>query len=250
MRKPVVSGTFYPEEGLKEMIKSFFDKAEAKEVKNGMIVPHAGYQFSGKTAAVGYKSMLEFLKQNDKINNIIILGPSHQFHFQGILQDENEKWQTPIGEIKLKNIPEIKEDSESHLKEHSLEVQVPFIQFVAEELQRELTITPIIVGESSAFETEQYADILSKQEDCFFVVSSDLSHYMNLRYAKKVDEETINNILNYKTENLEACGINPLKIIIELAKMKKWEFKLLDYSTSAEASGDESAVVGYACIGF
>ena len=95
MRKPAVAGSFYPSEGLNEMISQFFGKAETKEVKNGMIVPHAGYIYSGKTASVGYKSMLEFLKKNKEIDNIIILGPSHRVSFSGILLDENDEWETP-----------------------------------------------------------------------------------------------------------------------------------------------------------
>lgn len=250
IRKPAVAGSFYPEEGLKEIIKSFFDEAEAKEVKHGMIVPHAGYIYSGKTAAIGYKSMLEFLRKNKKINNIIILGPAHQVAFEGIFQDKNNEWETPLGKIKLKKIAEVKDEEVPHEKEHSLEVQVPFIQFVAEELGRELTINPIIVGDLSEFEAKQYAELLSKETDCFFIISTDLSHYLNLSYAKDIDKETINAIINHEPQHLDACGKNPLKIIIEMAKIKKWEFKLLDYSTSAEESGDESAVVGYAAISF
>jgi hypothetical protein len=249
-RKPAVAGSFYPEEGLKEMIGQFFDKVEAKKVENGMIVPHAGYIYSGKTAAVGYKSMLELMKKKTAIKNIIILGPSHLVAFQGILCDKNESWKTPLGNIRLRKFPEIKDNEEVHAREHSIEVQVPFIQFVAEKLGRELTITPLLVGDLTPIEVKRYAEALSKTENCFFVVSTDLSHYLNFNYAQKVDKETINKILDYNPEKLDACGRNPLRIIIEMAKIKKWEFKLLDYSTSADASGDKGAVVGYAAIGF
>lgn len=250
MRKPAVAGSFYPTEGLKEMISQFFEKVKCGNVENGMIVPHAGYIYSGKTAAVGYKSMLELLRENKKVRNIIILGPSHQFGFNGILCDKNDSWKTPLGEIKLKKFPEIKDNEEAHSREHSIEVQVPFIQYVAEELGREITITPLLVGELTNMEVKRYAEAFSKIENCFFVVSSDLSHYLNFAYAQKLDKETINKIINYNSEKLEACGRNPLRIIIEMAKIKKWEFKLLDYSTSADASGDKGAVVGYAAIGF
>jgi AmmeMemoRadiSam system protein B len=250
MRKPAVAGSFYPTEGLSEIISQFFDEVKAGKVENGMIVPHAGYIYSGKTASVGYKSMLELLKKKKDIKNIIILGPSHRVGFDGILCDKNESWKTPLGEIKLMKFPEIKDNEEAHAKEHSIEVQVPFIQFVADELGRKLTITPLLVGELTNIEAKRYAEAFSKIENCFFVVSSDLSHYLNFAYAQKVDKETINKIINYDSEKLEACGRNPLRIIIEMAKLKKWEFKLLDYSTSADASGDKGAVVGYAAIGF
>ena len=194
--------------------------------------------------------MMEFLKKNRDVKNIVILGPSHRVYFEGMLGDENNEWETPLGKIKVRRINEIKDDKIAHSKEHSLEVQVPFIQYVSEKLGRELTITPLIVGGLTAFEAKMYADILLKQQNCFFVISSDLSHYLNLAYAKKTDEETIKSILSLKYENLDACGKFPIMIAIEMAKAKGWKLKLLDYSTSADVSGDKNAVVGYAAIGF
>jgi len=252
IRKAAVAGMFYPaqKEKLISLISGFFEKAKPSAAEHGIIVPHAGYVYSGKTAGYGFRSMFELLKEKDKIDNIIILGPSHYVYFEGILCDENNDWETPLGKIKLKKISEIKENKIAHAKEHSIEVQVPFIQFIAEKLKRELTITPLIVGELTQFEVRQYAEILLKQKNCFFVISSDLSHYLNLAYAQKIDKETIDNIINMKTEKLEACGKIPIMIAIEMAKLKGWRFKLLDYSTSAESSGDKNAVVGYAAIGF
>ncbi len=252
IREAAVADAFYPgtREELHSLLDDLFASAKKGKVKNGMVVPHAGYVYSGKTAAVGYKAMLELLKEKPEISNVIILGPSHQVYFEGLLIDANEEWETPLGRVKLRKIPEIKEDSQAHAREHSLEVQVPFIQVVSEKLGRELTITPIAVGDINDMEAKNYAEVLLKQQNCFFIISSDLSHFLSLDYAEKTDKETISNILDFKTQNLEACGKMPLMIAIEMAKIKKWKFRLLDYSTSADATGDESAVVGYACIGF
>ena len=105
MRKPAVAGSFYPSEGLNEMISQFFGKAETKEVKNGMIVPHAGYIYSGKTASVGYKSMLEFLKKNKEIDNIIILKPGRFFLFRMKMNMRAGMYQISIADPKLRAIP-------------------------------------------------------------------------------------------------------------------------------------------------
>ena len=181
---------------------------------------------------------------------MIILGPAHRAYINEIYQDENKTWETPLGRIELKKIEQVKSSSKSHTGEHSIEVQIPFVQKVLEEAKKKIAITPIIVGEITEEQAREYADILSRLENSFFIVSTDLSHFMPKAEAEKADYETIKKITSKNHEDIDACGKYPLMIAIEMAKIKNWQFKLLKYSTSAEAGGDESSVVGYASLIF
>jgi len=251
-RKPAVAGMFYPagKKELAKMISQLLAEAKTDEkAPNGIIVPHAGYAYSGKTAAFAYNSLLNILKER-QIRNIIILGPAHNVYFNEIFQSNSNSWETPIGKIELGKIREIKESEKAHAGEHSIEVQIPFVQKILEDAKKKIPITPIIVGEITKEQAKKYADMFSRQENCFFIVSTDLSHFMLKEDAEKTDFDTIKKITALDYKDIDACGKYPLMIIIELAKIKNWKFKLLKYSSSAETSGDESSVVGYASFVF
>ena len=251
-RKPAVAGMFYPadKKELNKMLSEFLKESRTEEkALNGIIVPHAGYIYSGKTAAFAYNAFMNFLKEN-QIRNLVILGPAHRVYINDIYQDSNKTWETPLGKIELKKIEEIKSSEKFHLGEHSMEVQIPFVQKILEETKKKIEITPIIVGEITEEQAKKYAEILLKLGNAFFIISSDLSHFVPKTEAEKIDYETIKRIISKNYENIDACGKYPLMIAIEMAKSKNWSFKLLKYSTSAEASNDESAVVGYASLAF
>ena len=252
VRKPAVAGMFYPAEKkeLNKMLSEFLKMSRTDEKAiNGIIVPHAGYIYSGKTAAFAYNAFLNFLKEN-QVRNLVILGPAHRIYIRDIYQDANEKWETPLGKIELKKIEGIKSSSKAHAGEHSIEVQLPFVQKILEETKNKIEITPIIVGEITGEQTKNYAEILLKLPNSFFIISSDLSHFMTKSEAEKTDKETIKSIMLKNYESLDACGKYPLMIAVEMAKIKNWNFKLLKYSTSADESGDENSVVGYASLIF
>lgn len=242
------AGSFYPKIGteLKKMINSFLkNKTDSKKIEGklkALIVPHAGYIYSGIVAGIGYN----LLKEN-KSKDIILFGPSHYAYLEGAFGFYGT-WNTPLGKTKVSSadLPIILND-----KEHSLEVQLPFLQTIIQ--SSKLTITPIIYGEISS---EELADIINteKKEDSVLIASSDLSHYLSYDIAKKTDYNTIKSILDLDFEKFnsegDACGKIGIGALIILAKKNNWKTLLLDYKNSKDTKGDKDSVVGYTSIAF
>ncbi len=274
VRVPAVAGYFYPaeKEELERMISGFFDTVEKdserknndRERVNGVIAPHAGYVYSGISASYSYRVLKNEMK-NRNIKRVFLLGPSHHYPLSFCALEDYDFWKTPFGTIKvdkelrkeLEKTNEFETFAEAHAEEHSLEVQVPFIQFILkklkeEKIKKELKIVPIVMNVLPYKILIKVADILSEfKEDSFFIISSDLSHYMPQEVAEKIDNETISNILNLNVEGkLDACGKTPIKIAIEMCRTNKWKPKLLDYRTSGDYNKDYSQVVGYCSIVF
>jgi len=246
IRRAIFSGYFYPQDKdeLKKQIKFFFDNIDININKkiNGIIVPHAGYMYSGKTAAFAYKSL------SKKYKRVIILGPTHtSFIYDGFC-DEYDFWETPLGNVKITSVKDIDKNCIPHENEHSIEVQVPFLQYVLDDFD----LIPIVVGNIDKNIAKFLAEKLAKELDneTLLVISTDLSHFNQEEIAQKLDKHTIINILNLNFEDIDACGVNPLKVFFEIAKIKGFEPKLLDYSTSADSGADSSSVVGYASFWF
>jgi AmmeMemoRadiSam system protein B len=273
IRLSAVSGQFYPEEKreLERMIENFLKEAKIAEVKGevfGLILPHAGYVFSGFVAAHGFK-----LISGKNFKNVILIGDSHYEYFDGVSIWEKGFWETPLGKIKINEKLAKKIISHSkrffirdsaHLFEHSLEVQLPFLQKVLKDFE----IVPIIFGSEDKDWKELAKAILnSMDENTLVIVSSDLSHYPPFEVAKKIDSETIKAILNCdpkefsrKIEELKekfpdidtfACAQDSIKTILEISKQKKAKAKLLKYQNSGDTLfGDKFQVVGYSAICF
>jgi len=245
-RPPVYAGSFYPadKEVLTGMIEQFLDEAKVKVQKSkrlrALIVPHAGYVYSGSTAAFAYKMLGQA-----KPKKIILFGPSHYTYLENAFSFSGE-WETPIRNTKLSpaDLPIIKND-----KEHSLEVQLPFLQTVLKEFE----FTPIIYGEMDASEL---ADILNTESnsESILIASSDLSHYSTYALAKKIDSNTINSILTLDFDSFtcdgDACGKIGIHALMLLAKKYNWKPILLDYKNSGDTAGDKNQVVGYCTIAF
>ena len=246
IRKPAVSGMFYPseEKKLKEIVENLMNLAEGDTITNlhGIIVPHAGYIYSGRTACYAYK------KLSKKFKKIIILGPNHAAYTDKAVIDDNDYWETPLGNVKIKRINDFEINGFPHHKEHSIEVNVPFFQYL---FGNDILLTPIVVGDIEENEIKVYAEkIISELDDeTLLVISTDLSHFHNLDAAKEIDSKTIENIEELGDE-INACGENPLKILKEICKIKDWKINFIHYSTSADATEDESRVVGYASFWF
>jgi len=260
IRQPNVVETFYPAETekLTDLINVFLQQAKPlpnavinKPIK-AIIVPHAGYVYSGQVATTAYQALTA---QAKTIQQVIVLGPSHYVEFKQIALDDCAAWQTPLGMVPINRVnnstlfenenfvmwPEV------FSKEHSIEVQLPFLQTVLSNFQ----IVPLCCGQLLHHQT--IAQILIKilKENSLIVVSSDLSHFQPVRIANELDQTTIQAILQQQTESTnEACGIEGIAILNCLAKILNWQPYLLDYSTSAAATGDKRAVVGYASIAY
>lgn len=273
IRYPAVAGQFYPENKseLKRIIEEFLKNAKIEKIEGeilGFISPHAGYVFSGQVAAYNYKAIYQ-----KSYETVILIGDSHYEFFDGISVWPKGEWETPLGKVMVdenlaKEIislsPRIFRRDSAHLFEHSLEVQIPFLQIVLKEFK----ILPLIFGsENKDWKTLAKAILkLMERKKILIVVSSDLSHYPTYEEAQKVDKETIEAILNLdgegftqKIKNLErkyyfdtlACAQDAIKTILEIKKSLKLKGKLLKYQNSGDSKfGDKFRVVGYSAIVF
>ncbi len=256
IRKPVVAGTFYPanKEQLRDMINKFLtqvkiDKNETLFPK-ALIVPHAGYIYSGPIAASGFA-----LLKDKNYKNTFLIGPSHHVYLKKASIPQVDYYETPIGLMKLSKISkELLNEQyfeyipQAHAEEHCLEVEIPFLQVVMNETE----IIPIIVGQSSI---NEIADSLIKKidKDSLIIVSSDLSHYHSYNDAVKLDNQCVKSIINNDLNNIEkqeACGLYPIMILMKIANHFGWNAKLLDIRNSGDTSGSKNSVVGYAAIVF
>ncbi len=269
IRKAVVADMFYPgdKEILENDIQNYISKAPQIDIKMeklfGIISPHAGYQYSGPVAATGFK----LLKQHYS-KNVIIIAPSHREYLCGISIFPGIAYSTPLGDVpinhKICNI--IAEESKSvfqglagHREEHSLEVQLPFLQTI---FQEGFDLIPMIIGESSIEEIIDLAKVLKKireKEDFILIASSDLSHYHPYKIATTKDKQFISILEKYDLEELrngfqtrsaEACGIGPILLLMEYAKLcGNAKCKAFDYRNSGDTAGSKSQVVGYVSAG-
>jgi len=274
LRKAAVASLFYPDEkiNLKRMIKTFLSNVPPENAESfiksnvdrflGVIVPHAGYAYSGQVAAFGYSLFKE--KSPD---TVILIGPSHYTYFEGLALSDADFFETPLGNVEID-----KEFSESlvknseglfdyidsaHEKEHSIEVQLPFLQST---LINNFKIVPVLMAEQSLESIRKAAGILNQiiqdhNKNVLFVISSDLSHYHEDGIARDMDAKIIDLIKNMDIEKLmagidsgeiEACGAAPIALLLEIAKLSGHQnVKDLIYQNSGDVSGDTKKVVGY-----
>lgn len=267
IREPVVRGMFYPagKDTLQKMISSFLIAAdppvrEKKEIL-GLIAPHAGYVYSGACAGYAYKIL-----KNRKADTVILLGPSHHTMLEGSALWLSGAFRTPLGDVILDeeagrfllDQDRVVEDYRiAHLEEHSLEVQLPFLQFVWRNTFR---LVPVVIG-NPGFEyisrlAEALYKLISRNDRKYLVIaSSDLSHYHTDEAAKRMDRLVVDLIRRNIPDELnrlvetgkgEACGIGPILALLALSK--KFPSPLVDIlnvTNSGETSGDKSRVVGY-----
>ncbi|HOK80214.1 MAG TPA: AmmeMemoRadiSam system protein B [bacterium] len=264
MRKPFFAGSFYPadEKQLKLQVMSFLKGKTTGEMPAGIIVPHAGYIYSGKTAGSAYS-----LIKDKKIDTVFLIGRSHRASFLGIVTDDRGFWKSPLGDVKVDTQlvseivvkPGFRVDYRILDAEHSLEVQIPFLQCT---IRGEFKIVPILVGCENASELNNYVEYLfpfiKKQKNSIIVMSTDLSHYYFLDVAKQKDSYFISLLESGKFSSLmeemqsgkaEACGGSAVYLGLKiLSKVSQIKVKLLNYSTSYDATKDNSNVVGYAAM--
>lgn len=252
IRHPAVAGTFYPEDPAELMaaIEGYLSAAAPCSIDGklrGLVVPHAGYIYSGPIAAYGYK-----LLAKQKPADIAILGPSHYAAFPGACESGFRWWETPLGRVRAKSAAggPISVFPAAHGPEHCLEVQLPFLQAV---LGEKFGIWPLLCGEADPAEL---ADALMErmEKGTFIIASSDLSHYKSYDAAKRIDaiaNETIPglDIARFGNDG-DACGKAAILTLMHIAKKKKWKGRLLDYRNSGDTAGPRNQVVGYGCYAF
>ncbi len=257
LRQAAVAGQFYPENKgeLEKMIEEFLSQAKPPEIGGeifGFLLPHAGYFFSGQVAAYGFKTILR-----KSFDTIIIVGDSHYERFDGVSVWAKGEWETPLGKVGIDEDLAQKILSASrrffpresaHLWEHSVEVQLPFLQ----KTLKDFKILPIIFGSENE-DWELLSEVIlknTKGKRVLIIASADLSHYLSYEKAKEVDEKTLKNVLNLQFDDLNICAIDSAKTIIKITKLLKGRAKLLKYANSGDVSGEKSKVVGYGAVAF
>ncbi|MHB8106725.1 MAG: AmmeMemoRadiSam system protein B [Candidatus Cryosericum sp.] len=260
IRNAVVAGQFYPAQAhkLRADVEGYVAGAHvpsdtAGAVCRGLIVPHAGYVYSGPVAGSGYACLASLDKSAH--TTVVVLAPSHHVWFKGATLPEADVFRTPLGDIDVSSAARLLTkgslvftSGEAHALEHAIEVQLPFLQVSL----TDFSIIPLVLGEANTEDLAQELLALGLS-DMLVIASSDLSHYDPYDMAVEHDRATIGHILNGEGDKLggdDACGFMPIKTILAIARLRGWKSRLVDYRNSGDTAGDKSAVVGYASIGF
>jgi len=256
-RPPAVAGMFYP--GSASILAATVDQllAEAPEAPSAqpkaLIVPHAGYIYSGATAARAYATLAPW---RSTIRRVILLGPTHRVAVDGLALPNSEAFATPLGNVpldapamrQLAALPQVVFSDHVHAEEHSLEVHLPFLQQVLDDF----TLVPLAVGHATPQAVAEVLDLLWGGPETLIVISSDLSHYLPYAAANQVDRNTCEHILQLDThiDPEQACGAFPLNGLLLVARQRGLTPHLIDHCNSGDTAGDKQRVVGYAAFSF
>ena len=277
VRAPAVAGLFYPGDAaaLSKAVDRLLAAAPEHYIPRlkALVCPHAGYEYSGQTAAIGYK-----LLAGRDVQTVVVMGPSHYALFQGACIPNADAYKTPLGLVPIsgkakglasvapfvlepqcmvqrpgwwrqapKPAPDPGQDT-PETWEHSVEVHVPFLQKVLKNFQ----IVPVVIGEA---DPAQVAKVLAERIDdkTIVVASSDLSHYHTYQAAKDLDDRCVKAICDIDIDAMatqEACGKLPILALLHLARQKGWKAQMLDYRNSGDVTGEKDRVVGYTAVAF
>jgi MEMO1 family protein len=262
VRQPAVAGMFYPSSPGKlkeeiELLLSQYKSEESFENVVGIVSPHAGYVYSGRTAAYAYNSITQ-----REYKTVIIISPSHREYFPGISIYKGDAYKTPLGEVSLNKelISKLTQDEKfifegvnGHRAEHAVEVQIPFLQMV----MKDFTIVPIVMGD----QRKEFIDTLAQKladtidDETLIIASSDLSHFYSKEKADKLDSIVEKRISEFDYEGLHndlengkchACGGGAIVAMMKAADLiKRKKTKVLSRTDSGDVTGDNSEVVGY-----
>jgi AmmeMemoRadiSam system protein B len=252
VRHAAVAGQFYPAdaERLGAGVKALLDEAGAPRgpAPKALIVPHAGYQYSGPVAAVAYARLRA---HRERYRRVVLLGPCHYVGVRGLAFSGADVFRTPLGDVHLSRPagdvlqhPATSFTDATHGPEHSLEVQLPFLQSVLDDF----VLIPIVVGQATA---DSVADVLEQLwggPETLIVVSTDLSHYQDYAHARKHDGATCAAIEELTPERIgsdDACGAFALNGLLTVARRKRLEVRTLDLRNSGDTAGSRERVVGY-----
>jgi MEMO1 family protein len=269
IRMPAVAGKFYDgnPDILRNRIREYLNKAEEVNIPGtllGFISPHAGYMYSGPVAGHVYKQLI-----GKKYKTVFVLAPSHYARFPGVSVIPIGLYRTPLGDVPIDNIKIrelVKSNSdvfkffpEADRSEHSLEVQVPFLQYVLEEGWK---IVPIIFGQNDLETSTRVVEAISANYDPaenLIIASSDMSHYYPQTEAETMDKKALEMVTqldieglisSFDNRNCEMCGSGPVITMLVLTSALEGKAKVIKYSTSGDITGDRSQVVGYGAVAF
>ncbi len=268
LRPAAVAGLFYPSEPgeLRATVSALLDAARADHrartpggaaaaarAPKALILPHAGYVYSGAIAASGYAALGAAART---LGRVVLLGPAHRVWLRGLAVPAAQAFATPLGEMPvdtdavaaLRALPAVTVSDEAHALEHSLEVQLPFLQ----ELAPQARIVPVVAGDASCGEAAALIDVLWGGPETLIIVSSDLSHYQSYASACVADRATAQAIVAGR-EDLrgdEACGAVPINGLARVARRRGLRVEILDLRNSGDTAGERSRVVGYGAFGY
>jgi MEMO1 family protein len=223
-------------------------------VPKAIIAPHAGYIYSGSIAASVYARVA---RGHKTIHKVVLLGPSHRVPLKGVAATGMHYFATPLGEIPVDrqgieailSLPQVSVVEAAHANEHSLEVQLPFLQMILDDF----TIIPLVVGEATPEEVSEVLAQLWGGPETLIVISSDLSHYYHYEAAQKLDMQTSKAIERLRLEDIyheQACGYHPVKGLLHIAKTRDMQAQTIDLRNSGDTAGSKDQVVGYGAYVF
>lgn len=256
-RPPAVAGMFYPGNPatLAATVDHLLDDAPAVAMTQpkALIVPHAGYIYSGATAAQAYAALKPW---HAVIRRVVLLGPTHRVAVNGLALPKADVFATPLGDIRLDQaaiarltgLPQIIVSDQVHAQEHSLEVHLPFLQRVLDDF----SLLPLAVGHAEPEAVAEVLDLLWGGPETLLVISSDLSHFLPYASANQVDRDTCQHILQLDTHIRpeQACGAYPVNGLLLAARQRGLTPQFLQRCNSGDTAGDKQRVVGYAAFAF
>lgn len=255
-RPPAVAGMFYPADPavLSSDIRTMLaGAAKSAFSPKALIVPHAGYIYSGPVAASAYATLASVAA---RIRRVVLLGPTHRVAAHGLALPEAEAFSTPMGDVpldvetmqRIAHLPQVSVSARAHALEHSLEVQVPFLQAVL----HDFVLLPLAVGSATEQQVAEVLEAVWGGPETLIVISSDLSHYLPYDLARRIDAETTRSILNGASDitHDHACGATPINGLMLAAQRHHLRPHLLDLRNSGDTAGPRDGVVGYAAFAF
>lgn len=250
-RQAAVAGMFYPADSatLERTVADLLEAAPAgEEGAKAIIAPHAGYPYSGPTAACAYRQLA---RRRDSIRRVVLLGPAHRVYLQGMALPSTDAFATPLGDVPIDRagveqalaVPGTQVSDEAHAFEHSLEVHLPFLQTVLADFE----LVPVVVGICPAREVQALLEALWGGDETLIVVSSDLSHFHSYDEAREIDANTTARIeaRDASLVGEEACGAYAVNGLLLAARARGLEVRTLDTRNSGDTAGDRRRVVGY-----
>jgi hypothetical protein len=259
VRPAAVAGMFYPgdrfalQEEVDVMLVAAGGPAVDEPLPKALVVPHAGYVYSGPVAAAAYARLAPW---RDRIRRVVMFGPAHRVAVRGLALPQCAAFSTPLGAVPIdaeavalaRQLPAVVESEHAHALEHSLEVQLPFLQIVLKEFR----LVPFAVGFAEGEDVARVIEALWGGPETLIVISSDLSHYHPYREAQQLDRATAQSVLALESglDHERACGATPIDGLLLCARRHGLRPRLLDLRNSGDTAGDRARVVGYAAFAF
>lgn len=257
-RRPAVAGTFYPgsAETLRRTVTQLLAAVPAVRAPapKALVVPHAGYVYSGPIAASAYARLAPV---RDIVRRVVLLGPAHRVRLTGLATSGAGAFETPLGSVpldrdaieRLERLPQVQRNDHAHAPEHSLEVHLPFLQIVLERF----SLVPLVVGDASDRDVQQVLDLAWGGPETLVLVSSDLSHYLDYESARRTDGATARAIVALDKDSIGedgACGRVPVRGLLGYAALHHMHAEQLDLRSSGDTAGSKDQVVGYGAFAF